>query len=226
MIMFQLIIMSIKNDQHYRSAPLEPYNRGSQHWRAVSFCWKFHQVKSLFREYMWKVMTTIQICTFSKAVKTNLKSQASPKSEMRTCPAIGNINFFTKSTLRMKLWDSGFRNTRKSRAQGCKYLGSGWYSPCSSSNMLAGFRSRYTICRLDRCWVIKLSLSVMMMIVMMMMMMMMMMMARVLSWPVHVFKAKYDLGRIELHLVLVENPMLRQVVVKVTWLMIIEDNWS
>ena len=59
-----------------------------------------------------------------------------------------------------------------------------------------------------------------------MMTMMMMMMARVLSWPVHVFKAKYDLGRIELHLVLVENPMLRQVVVKVTWLMIIEDNWS
>ena len=52
MIMFQLIIMSIKNDQHYRSAPLEPYNRVSQHWRVVSFCWKFHQIKSLFREYM------------------------------------------------------------------------------------------------------------------------------------------------------------------------------
>ena len=164
---------------------------------------------------------------FKGILKTNLKSQASPKSEMRTCPAIGNINFPTKSTLPMKLWDSGFRNTKRSRAQGCQYLGSGWYSPCSSSNMLAGFRSRYTICRLDRCWVIKLSLSVMIMIVMMMtMIVMMMMMARVLSWPVHVFKAKYDLGRIELHLVLVENPMLRQVVVKVTWLMIIVDNWS
>ena len=53
MIMFQLIIMSIKNDQHYRSAPLEPYNRVSQHWRVVSFCWRFHQIKSLFREHMW-----------------------------------------------------------------------------------------------------------------------------------------------------------------------------
>ena len=66
-------------------------------------------------------MTTIQ--TYSKALNTNLKSQASPKSEMRTCPAIGNINFPTKSTLPMKLWDSGFRNTKKSGAQVCKYLG-------------------------------------------------------------------------------------------------------